>query len=112
MKILEKYIECMKNGDQVALADLFEGDGSLHDTSLPRIGKDVLHLKGKMAIEMMFHHKFGFNGGPFPIYGVVYKSDEMVWYFIQYGDAIVPVNAFLTEVGESGKIRRLDVFPL
>lgn len=96
----------------MALADLFEDTGSLHDTSLLKINKDVLHLKGRMAIEVMFHHKFGFNGGPFPIYGVVYKSDEMIRYFIQYGDTIVPVNAFLTEVGDDGRIRRLDIFPL
>ena len=33
MKILEQYIECMKKGDCVALADLFNEYGVLHDSS-------------------------------------------------------------------------------
>lgn len=112
MKLLEQYIACMKAGDNVGLADLFSEHGVLHDSSLLRIGKDTLHLEGRMAIEMMFHHKFGFNGGPFPIHSVVYHSDSIVKYFIEYGGLLVSVTAILSEVSEDGKIERLNIYPL
>ena len=72
--VLEKYIACMQSGDNVALADLFDKHGVLHDSSLIKIGRDTMHLEGKMAIEMMFHNKFGFNRGAFPISAVKYRS--------------------------------------
>ena len=65
MTILEQYIECMKKGDEVALADLFNEYGVLHDSSVIKAGMDTIHLEGKLAVEMMFHHKFGFNGAHF-----------------------------------------------
>ena len=99
MRILEQYMECMKKGDNIGLADLFNE-------------KDIMHLEGKMAIEMMFHHRFGFNGGPFPITNTVHKADDNVCYFIEYGDRVVPVTAYITEIDEDGKIMRLDIFPL
>lgn len=102
----------MQRGDNVGLADLFEDYGVLHDSSLIKIGKDTLHLEGKMAIEMMFHHKFGFNGGPFKIYSVKYQKEDQIWYFIEYGGIILPVTAFLADVSEAGKIRRLNIYPL
>lgn len=112
MTILEQYIDCMKKGDNVALADLFDDYGVLHDSSLIKVGKDSMHLEGKMAIEMMFHHKFGFNGGAFPIHGVRYKNENTVWYFITYHGQVVPVTAFLSEVTPDGKIKRLNIYPL
>ena len=72
MTILEQYIDCMQKGDETALADLFNEYGVLHDSSVYKAGMDTIHLEGKMAVEMMFHHKFGFNGGPFPIHSVKY----------------------------------------
>ena len=112
MRILEQYMECMKKGDNIGLADLFNEKGILHDTSLLKLNKDIMHLEGKMAIEMMFHHRFGFNGGPFPITNTVHKADDNVCYFIEYGDRVVPVTAYITEIDEDGKIMRLDIFPL
>lgn len=112
MTILEQFIDCMKKGDNVALADLFDDYGVFHDSSLIKVGKDVMHLEGKMAIEMMFHHKFGFNGGAFPICGVRHKSEKAVWYFITYNGQVVPVTAFLSEVNAEGKIKRLNIYPL
>ena len=73
---------------------------------------DNLHLEGRMAVEMMFHHKFGFNGGPFPIHSVKYRGDDVVWYFITYHEHVIPVNAFLVDVDEEGKIKRLNIYPL
>ncbi|EFC98250.1 hypothetical protein CLOSTHATH_03547 [Hungatella hathewayi DSM 13479] len=112
MTILEQYIECMKKGDEVALADLFNEYGVLHDSSVIKAGMDTIHLEGKMAVEMMFHHKFGFNGGPFPIHSVKYVGDNTVWYFITYNDHVIPVTAFLSETDENGKIKRLNIYPL
>lgn len=112
MTILEQYIECMKKGDEVALADLFNEYGVLHDSSIIKAGMDTIHLEGKMAVEMMFHHKFGFNGGPFPIHSVKYVGDNTVWYFITYNDHVIPVTAFLSETDENGKIKRLNIYPL
>ena len=112
MTILEQYIECMKKGDEVALADLFNEYGVLHDSSVIKAGMDTIHLEGKMAVEMMFHHKFGFNGGPFPIHSVKYVVDNTVWYFITYNDHVIPVTAFLSETDENGKIKRLNIYPL
>lgn len=112
MTILEKYIDVMQKGDNVALADLFDEQGVLHDSSVTRTGKDTLHLVGKMAIEMMFHHRFGFNGGPFKITSVNYQDEKTVCYFIVYGEKIVPVTAFLVDVTEDGKIKRLNIYPM
>lgn len=109
MTILEQYIDCMEQGDNAGLADLFADDGVLHDSSLIKIGKDTLHLEGKMAIEMMFHHKFGFNGGPFKIRGVKYRSESTVWYFITYGDQVMAVDANIEELDENGKIKRMNI---
>lgn len=112
MTILEQYMDCMQRGDCVGLADLFNDYGVLHDSSVIKVGMDTMHLEGKMAVEMMFHHKFGFNGGPFPIHGIRYMGDRVVWYFITYHNRVVPVSAFLTEVDEEGKIKRLNIYPL
>lgn len=112
MTLLEEYIDCMQKGDHEGLSDLFSDDGVLHDSSLIKVGQDTLHLEGKMAVEMMFHHKFGFNGGPFAIRSVRYKNDDTVWYFIVYGQKVLPVTAFLSEVSDEGKIRRLNIYPL
>ncbi len=112
MTILENYIQCMKAGDAVALADLFNDYGVLHDSSMIKVGKDTLHLEGKMAVEMMFHNRFGVNGGPFEITSVRYKSDNTLWYFINYQGKIIPVTAFLAEVDDEGKILRLNIYPL
>ena len=112
MRILEQYIDCMRRGDNVALADLFNEYGILHDSSLIKAGMDTLHLEGKMAIEMMFHHKFGFNGGPFKISSVTYKDDNVAWYFIIYNDHVVPVTAFISAMDDEGKIKRLNIYPL
>ena len=76
MTILEQYIDCMQKGDETALADLFNEYGVLHDSSVYKAGMDTIHLEGKMAVEMMFHHKFGFNGGPFPIHSVKYVQPQ------------------------------------
>lgn len=112
MKILEQFMDCMQKGDAVALADLFDDYGVLHDSSVIKAGMDTMHLEGKMAVEMMFHHKFGFNGGPFKIRGIRYQGESVVWYFITYHDLVVPVTAFLSEVSENGKIKRLNIYPL
>ena len=111
-EVLERFVHCMKIGNNVELADLFDKYGVLHDSSQLKIGRDTVHLEGRMAIEMMYHHRFGFNRGPFPITSVDYKSDDMVWYFIQYGEFIVPVCAVLAELTEEGLIRRMNVYPL
>ena len=112
MTLLEQYIACMRAGDPVALADLFHKDGILHDSFWTRVGEDTMHLSGKMAIEMMFHHKFGFNGGPYPISGVRYMEENVAWYFIVYKGQVVPVVAYLSSVDEDGKIDRLNIFPM
>lgn len=112
MTLLEQYIACMRAGDPVALADLFHKDGILHDSSWTRVGEDTMHLSGKMAIEMMFHHKFGFNGGPYPISGVRYMEENVAWYFIVYKGQVVPVVAYLSSVDEDGKIDRLNIFSM
>ena len=112
MTILENYIDCIKEGDCAALADLFHENGVLHDSSVIKAGMDTLHLEGKMAIEMMFHHKFGFNGGPFKIQGVRHVEERIVWYFITYQGKIIPCAAFLSGADENGKITRLNIYPL
>lgn len=110
-QVLEQYIDCMKRGDNVGLADLFNDYGVLHDSSVVRAGMDTIHLEGKMAIEMMFHHKFGFNGGPFQITGVRYQGD-CVGYFIVYGQKVIRVTAFISKMDSNGKILRMNIYPL
>lgn len=111
MSLLEQYIECMKSGNAVQLADIFDDNAVLHDSSLIKIGKDTLHLEGKMAIEMMFHHKFGFNKGPFTITSVKYQCEDKVSYFISYGELVIPVIAFIESV-DKNKIKRLNIYAL
>ena len=110
-QVLERYIDCMNRGDNVGLADLFNEHGVLHDTSVIKAGMDTIHLEGRMAIEKMFHHKFGFNGGPFQITSVHYQGD-CVSYFIVYGGKVIHVTAFITEMDAAGKIKRMNIFPL
>ena len=112
MTLLEQYFDCMCRGDPVALADLFHKDGVLHDASWTRVGEDTLHLSGKMAIEMMFHHKFGVNRGPYPISGVKFMEENVAWYFIVYRGKVVPAVAYLSSVDEEGKIDRLNILPM
>lgn len=112
MKTLQRFVECMQKGDPVGLADLFAADGVFHDASWNRVGMDTVHLEGKMAVEMLFHHKFGVNGGPFPISGVQQKDQSAVWYFIQYDHRVVQVMAYLSEVDENGLIKRMNVYSL
>lgn len=95
----------------VELADLFDKHGVLHDSSQLKIGRDTMHLEGRMAVEMMYHNRFGFNGGPYPITSVEYKGEDMVWYFITYGDRIVPVCAILSDLTEKGLIQRINIYP-
>ncbi len=110
-QVLEQYIDCMRRGDNVGLADLFNDYGVLHDSSVIKADMDTIHLEGKMAIEMMFHHKFGFNGGPFQITSVHYQGD-CVSYFIVYGKKVIHVTAFITEMDNAGKIKRMNIYPL
>lgn len=112
MTILEQYIDRMQAGDCVGLADLFSKYGVLHDSSLIKAGMDTMHLEGKMAVEMMFHHKFGFNGGPFQITSIQYKGCNMVWYFIEYGGKVIQVTAQIAEFDDEGKIKRMNIYPL
>ena len=112
MTLLEQYFDCMRRGDPVALADLFHKDGVLHDASWTRVGEDTLHLSGKMAIEMMFHPKFGVNRGPYPISGVKFMEENVAWYFIIYRGKVVPAVAYLSSVDEVGKIDRLNILPM
>ncbi|MEE0435923.1 MAG: hypothetical protein UDB11_11095 [Peptococcaceae bacterium] len=112
MTLLEQYFDCMQRADAVALADLFNDVGVLHDASWTKVGEDTLHLSGKMAIEMMFHFKFGFNGGPFKISGIRYMEENIAWYFIVYHGKAVPVVAYLSSVDRKGKIDRLNILPM
>ena len=103
MTLLEQYIDCMKKGNNVALSELFEEKGVLHDSSVNKVGQDTIHLEGKMAVDMMFHHRFGFNGGPFQILDVQYQEPNTVSYFIMYQQKFIPVTAIISSVGENGK---------
>ena len=100
-----------KRGGNVGLADLFTDYGVLHDSSVIKAGMDTIHLEGKMAIEMMFHHKFGFNGGPFQITSVRCQGD-CVNYFIVYNKKVIHVTAFICELDSAGKIKRMNIYPL
>ena len=112
MTLLEQYFDCMRKGDCVALADLFHENGVLHDASWTLVGNDTLHLTGKMAIEMMFHHKFGINRGPYPISGIKFMEPNVAWYFIMYQGKVVPAVAYLSSVSSDGKIDRLNILPM
>lgn len=81
-------------------------------TTPPLVGDDPLHLSGKMAVEMMFHHKFGTNGGSFPISGVKFMEENVAWYFIIYRGRVVPSVAYLSSETEDGKIDRLNILPM
>lgn len=112
MTILEEFIDCLEKGDNVRLADLFAMDGVLHDSSFLRINRPVMHLEGRLAVEMMFHNKFGYNGGGYKIRSVRYRGTDYAWYFIFYGDVVVPVTAWIADVDDDGKIKRMNIYPL
>ena len=50
MTLLEQYIDCMKKGNNVALSELFEEKGVLHDSSVNKVGQDTIHLEGKWLL--------------------------------------------------------------
>lgn len=111
MSMIENFVQCMKDGNNVALADLFSERGVLHDSSVIRAGLDVIHLEGRMAVEMMYHNKFGFNGGPFKIRGISYHDSNSASYLIVYGQTVVPVLATISKYDDEGKIARMSIFP-
>ncbi|MDO5715858.1 MAG: hypothetical protein Q4P25_04705 [Tissierellia bacterium] len=111
MGLLELFIERMQEGNAAKLADLFCDDGVIHDSSYIKVGKDTLHVVGKMGIEMIFHNRFGMNRGPFKITSVQIINETTAWYFITHNNTVVPVTAFLSAV-EDGKIKRLNIYPL
>ena len=92
------FIQRMQEGNAAALADLFCDDAVLHDSSYVKIGKDTLHVVGKMGIEMIFHNRFGTNRGPFKITSVKIINETTAWYFIVLNNTVVPVTAFLSDV--------------
>lgn len=112
MTLLEQYIDCMQKGNSTALADLFEEKGILHDSSVNKVNLDTIHLEGKMAVDMMFHHRFGFNHGPFQLLDIQYQEPNTVSYFILYQQKIIPVTAIISSIGQTGKIQRMNIFPL
>ena len=71
-----------------------------------------MHLSGKIAVEMMFHHKFRYNGGPFPISGIKFIQWYFAWYFVVYQGKVVPVVAYLSSETPDGKIDQLNIFSM
>ena len=112
MALLETYFEKMQAADAAGLADLFCENGVLHDTTWAHAGGKTMHLVGRMAVEMMFHHKFGFNGGkPFPIHAVKLTEPNIAWYYITINGIVVPAIAYLSSE-KDGKIDRLNILTL
>lgn len=111
MKLIDQLIEALQSGDAKRVAELFAEDGVLHDSSALRLGRSSRHLHGRMAIEISYHNRFGFNGGAFPMTGLSRRSDEMYYAFITYKTGTVACCLHLAEVKE-GKICRLNLYPL
>lgn len=112
MTLLEQYFDRMMAADAPGLADLFTADGVLHDTTWAAAGGSTMHLVGKMAVEMMYHHKFGFNGGkPFPIHAIKYTEPNVAWYYITLNGKVVPAIAYLSSEID-GQIDRLNILHL
>ena len=106
------FINALKEGKADKMADLFSDNGVLHDSSLLRLGQDSMHLEGKFAVEMMFHHKFGFNGGGYTVRAEKCIDEDRAWYFILYKGIVVNVTAQIEDRDEDGKIKRLNIYPL
>ena len=64
-----------------------------------------------MAVEMMYHNKFGFNGGPFKLRGIAYHDSNSASYLISYGQTVVPVIAIISKYDDDGRIARMNIFP-
>ncbi|MDD3361136.1 MAG: hypothetical protein PHW34_05620 [Hespellia sp.] len=111
-RILDKFVACMQKGDNIALADLFDLHGVLHDSSPIRVGLDTIHLEGRMAVEMMYHHKFGVNGGAYPITSIESQGEDSIRYFITYGGKVIPVCVILSKLTDTGLIQRINIYPL
>lgn len=112
MTLLEQYFEKMMAADAKGLAELFADDGVLHDTTWSAAGGQTVHLVGKMSVEMMYHNKFGFNGGrPFAIGGVKHTEENIAWYYITLNGKVIPAIAYLSSE-KDGKIARLNILHL
>ncbi|MDY4888921.1 MAG: hypothetical protein SO135_04145 [Sphaerochaetaceae bacterium] len=111
VKILD-FVQALQDGKAAELADLFSMNAVLHDSSMLKLREEPMHLEGKFAIEMMFHHKFGFNGGGYKIRAIKCRDENRSWYFIFYGGIVVNVTAQIEERDEEGKIKRLNIYPL
>ena len=109
MTLLQQFIECMKQGDNLALANLFCEKCIFHDSSLNRIGLDTIHIKGKSAVEMAFHNRFGFNQGPFKITAEKYINETLAWYFVEYKQGVIPVSVFVIIDEKTNKISQLNI---
>lgn len=96
----------------MALADLSNKYDVLHDPSVMKAGMDTIHPERKMAAEIVLHHKSGFNGSSSPIKGIRYEGSNTVWYLTTCNDYMVPVTISPSEVGDKGKTKRLNTYPL
>lgn len=111
MQLIDKFLDALKTGNAQKVADLFTDDGILHDSSQLRLGKPSLNLRGRMAIEISYHNRFGFNGGAFPLHSPVRKNDSMYYIFITYQPDTVACCIHLAEERDN-KIARLNIYPL
>lgn len=111
MKLIDQLIQALQSGDAKQVSALFCEEGILHDASQLRLGQPALHLEGRMGIEMSYHNRFGFNGGPYQMTGLVRSSDECYFALITYPAGTVEVCLHLVATQE-GKIKRLNLYSL
>lgn len=105
---IKEFIDTMKEGNAQKLASLFDDTAMFYDNSEEKVGKKNITVHGKMSIEMIFHNKFGMNGGPFPISGETVYDENCADFIISNAGKAIYVHAFINE-RTNDKIKRLNI---
>lgn len=111
MRLVEQFLESLKERDSQKIADLFTNDAVFHDSSYLKVGKNSLHVIGKMGIEMIFHNRLNMNPTEYIVSSIKVNDDNGAFAFITHNNQICAVNVLINKV-KDGKIERINIYPL
>jgi uncharacterized protein (TIGR02246 family) len=87
MHLLEKYIQCLADGDAEKVASLFTKDAVFFDEGPKKMGMEPFTLKGRKDIKALFEQVFS-SQGPVNTFNVVINGNAMR-YDLKLGDSVV-----------------------
>lgn len=84
--LLEKYRQCLKDGDATGVAALFAEDGEFNDDAPTALGLQAIRVEGRRNIENFFRETF--KRGGLDVRNVAINGDAMR-YDVSVGKAVL-----------------------